>query len=115
MRRWLRRVAVRAFHICVTRPVLGMVVGVHYRHKQNVPKGPCLVVSNHNSHLDASLLLSMFPVSRVADVHPVAAADYWETSLIRRLFAMVFVNATPIQRNPPRGVDPLAPLVDALD
>ena len=114
MRDALRRFVVRLFHLLVTIPVLHWIVGVRYRHKQNVPTGPCLVVANHNSHLDASLLLSMFSVRRMPDVHPVAAADYWEKSFIKRLFAMLFVNAIPIQRNPARGEDPLRPLVEAL-
>ncbi len=39
-------------------------VGVRYRRRSLVPDGPCLVVSNHNSHLDAG---HFHPTETIAD------------------------------------------------
>ena len=74
MRRLLHRLALYAFHILVVRPVLFLLVDLHYRRRHLVPEGPCLVVSNHNSHLDAAVLMTLFPMRRLPYVHPVAAA-----------------------------------------
>jgi 1-acyl-sn-glycerol-3-phosphate acyltransferase len=86
VRRLLQRLILYAFHILIARPVLKGIVGVRYRRRNLVPEGPCLVVSNHNSHLDAAVLMTMFPLRRVAHVHPVAAADYFGSSWFKALW-----------------------------
>jgi 1-acyl-sn-glycerol-3-phosphate acyltransferase len=71
-------------------------------------------VSNHNCHLDAAVLMTMFPLRRLSRVHPVAAADYFGSSWFMSTLAMLCMNGIPIQRRPSRGEDPLSPLVDLL-
>ena len=114
MRRLLQRVSLYAFHILFVRPVLRWVVGVRYRRLNQVPGGPCLVVSNHNSHIDAAVLMTMFPLRRLAHVHPVAAADYFGSNWFMRTLAMLCMNGIPIVRRPARGEDPLAPIAALL-
>jgi len=115
MRRLLQRLALYTFHVGFTRPVLRWVVGVRYRKRHHAPAGPCLVVSNHNSHLDAAVLMTMFPLKRLAHVHPVAAADYFGSNWFGKLMAMLLMNGIPISRRPVRGQDPLAPIVELLE
>jgi 1-acyl-sn-glycerol-3-phosphate acyltransferase len=114
VRRLLQTLALYAFHISFTRPLLRWVAGVRYRRRDRVPDGPCLVVSNHNSHLDAAVLMTMFPLRRLAHVHPVAAADYFGSNWFMSTLAMLLMNGIPIERRPSRGNDPLAPLVGLL-
>lgn len=114
MRRLLQRVALYTFHLCIARPVLKWAVGVRYRRRHVVPQGPCLVVSNHNSHLDAAVLMAMFPLRRVAHVHPVAAADYFGSNWFMRMIAMACMNGIPIERRPAPGQDPLSPIAEYL-
>lgn len=114
LRRLLRGAALVAFHATLLRPVLRVYFGVRYRRRKLVPKGPCLVVANHNSHLDAVILMSLFPLRRLPHVHPVAAADYFGTNPVRRFAAMLLMNGIPIDRAVSAGVDPLAPIVQAL-
>jgi 1-acyl-sn-glycerol-3-phosphate acyltransferase len=114
VRRFFRNIAIWTFHIGFARPVLRWVVGLRYRRRNRVPRGPCLVVSNHNSHLDAAILMTLFPLRRLPRVHPVAAADYFGSTWLLRTMALLFMNGMPIERNPPKGTDPLAPLVEAL-
>jgi 1-acyl-sn-glycerol-3-phosphate acyltransferase len=109
----LQRLSLYCFHVFFVRPVLRWIAGIRFR-RRNVPEGPCLVVSNHNSHLDAAVLMTIFPLRRLAQVHPVAAADYFGTSLFMRVMAMSCMNGIPIDRRPSRGEDPLAPLADRL-
>ena len=42
--------------LCV-KVVVFFVLGTRYRRRALVPSGPCIVVANHNSHLDAALEL----------------------------------------------------------
>jgi 1-acyl-sn-glycerol-3-phosphate acyltransferase len=111
----LSRIALYLFHIGFVRPVLRWVVGVRYRRRALVPKGPCIVVSNHNSHLDAAVLMSLFPLGRIPRVHPVAAADYFGTAWLKRTMAMILMNGIPIERRASGGNDPLARAVDELE
>ena len=67
MRRLLQRLSLYSFHILFARPVLRWVAGVRFR-RRSLPEGPCLVVSNHNSHLDAAVLMTMFPLRRLPHV-----------------------------------------------
>jgi 1-acyl-sn-glycerol-3-phosphate acyltransferase len=113
--RWFRRLALLAFHAGFVRPMLRFFWGALYRRRALVPQGPCLVVANHNSHLDAALLMSLFPLRRLHTVHPVAAADYFGETWLRRTMAMLFMNAIAIDRHPPAGTDPLEPMVAALE
>jgi len=112
---WFRRLALLTFHAGFVRPMLRFFWGARYRRRNLVPPGPCLVVANHNSHLDAALLMSLFPFRRLHRVHPVAAADYFGETWLRRTMAMLFMNAIAIDRHPPAGKDPLDPMVAALD
>ncbi len=114
VRRAIRLVALVSFHLFVVRPVLRFFGGVRFRRRDLVPDGTCLVVANHNSHLDAPVLLSLFPLRRLPKVHPVAAADYFGETWLRRTMAMVLMNAVPIHRAPGAGQDPLAHLMRAL-
>ena len=101
------------FHAGFVRPVLTLF-GVRYRRRALVPRGPCLVVANHNSHLDAPVLMSLFPLRRLPHVHPVAAVDYFGQTWLRRTMAMLLMNAIPIERKAASGTDPLSPVVQAL-
>lgn len=103
------------FHLGFVRPVMLWVVGVRYRRRGLLPAGPCLVVSNHNSHLDAAILMGLFPLRRLPRVHPVAAADYFGKNLFMQALAMWMMNGIPIERRPRPGVDPLQPVVDKLN
>lgn len=114
MRRLLQRLALFSFHVLFARPVLHWLVGVRFRRRDRIPDGPCLVVSNHNSHLDAAVLMTMFPLRRLPHVHPVAAADYFGSNWFMRMTAMAFMNGIPIERRLTRGEDPLNPIMQLL-
>lgn len=115
MKRFLQSAILIAFHLVMVRPVVYWFAGVRYRKRGPLPKGPCLVVANHNSHLDTAILMSLFPLRRLPRVHPVAAADYFGGHWFKRMMAMLLMNGIPIERRPKPGVDPLGPITRALE
>jgi len=93
-----------------------IVLGLNVRHRERLPKrGPAIVVANHNSHLDTMVLMSLFPVSLLPNLHPVAAGYYFLGSRWFSWFTLNIVGILPIKRKIERGDDnPLQPCNDAL-
>jgi 1-acyl-sn-glycerol-3-phosphate acyltransferase len=66
------------FFLLVVHPLVLIVLGLNVRRRHLLPTaGPAIVVANHNSHLDAVVLITLFGMHRLKSVHPVAAADYF--------------------------------------
>ncbi|NPA33055.1 MAG: 1-acyl-sn-glycerol-3-phosphate acyltransferase, partial [Aquificae bacterium] len=43
------------------RPLFSGLLGVEVIGRENIPEGPCIVASNHRSHLDPPVLNAVFP------------------------------------------------------
>lgn len=72
--------------------------------------------ANHSSHIDTIALWSALPPALRERTRPVAAADYWGTSRLRRYVALQGLNAVLIDRSrSDPSADPLEPLCKALD
>ena len=61
-------------------------------------RGPCVVVANHSSHLDAPLVMSGVPRSISRDLATGVAADYFFTAWYKKLFTRLIFNAFPVDR-----------------
>lgn len=102
------------FSLCIVWPVMWLWLGLRIRHREKLPLcGPAIVVANHNSHMDVFALLSLFPLRQQANVHPVAAADYFLRNKQMAWFSLNILNIIPISR---KGGDsnPLALCEQAL-
>lgn len=105
------------FYAFVVKPLVLIILGLHVRNRSYLPtSGPAVVVANHNSHLDALALMSLFPLRIIPGVHPVAASDYFLRNKLLKWFALNVVGIVPIERKPVHDSrKALAPLTEALD
>jgi 1-acyl-sn-glycerol-3-phosphate acyltransferase len=106
----------KIFFALFIRPIVLLVAGVHVKNRENLPqKGPCIIVANHNSHLDTMVLMSLFPLSHINQVRPVAAADYFLKSRLFSWFSKEIIGIIPLKRKPKKSEGhPLLKVQDAL-
>lgn len=104
------------FFLLIVRPLVAVVLGVKIRSEEHLPMdGPAIIAANHNSHLDTLTLMSLWPLSRVFQVRPVAAADYFLTNAKLAWFSLNIMHIIPIDRNrKDKESDPLAEPSDML-
>jgi 1-acyl-sn-glycerol-3-phosphate acyltransferase len=104
------------FLTLIARPIVRFMTGMDVCHAERLPKGgPAIVVANHSSHMDAFMLLSLFPARLLHKVRPVAAADYFLANPAISWFSRRIIGITPISRSVARGEDVLAPARAALE
>jgi 1-acyl-sn-glycerol-3-phosphate acyltransferase len=78
--------------------------------------GQRIYFANHTSHIDTLALWSALPRSLRERTRPVAAADYWGASALKRAIALKALNAILIDRKRiDPDADPLSPLYGALE
>lgn len=104
------------FLTLVAAPLVRIMTGMDVCHRERLPSdGPAIVAANHNSHMDAFMLLSLFPARRLHKVRPVAAADYFLANPAISWFSRRIIGIAPISRKVARGEDVLAPAREALE
>jgi len=101
----------------IVRPVFLLFLGVHVRRQELLPmQGPAVIVANHNSNLDAPLLMALYPLDKLRLLRPAAAIDYFLTDPLRRFVAEKIIRILPVERGGARaGRDPLTGCYEALD
>lgn len=103
MKSLLRQLSLALFHSVLMRNFLRLVVGVQFSDNHPLKEiKQFIYVSNHNSHLDTATLIASLPFSVIADVHPLAAYDYFGRSPFTRFIAWCF-NARFIYRKKDTG------------
>ncbi|MEM6903594.1 MAG: lysophospholipid acyltransferase family protein [Pseudomonadota bacterium] len=111
--RWLRLIII----LLILRPALFIVTGSGIRGRHRLPStGPGIVIANHNSHLDALVLMAALPWRGILRAQPIVAGDYFATTLWGRILVLGILGGVPIarQRKGPND-DPLAPAKEALE
>lgn len=110
MSRFLRWI----FTLCIAYPVVWIWLGVRVSGRKKLPvEGPAIIVANHNSHLDVLTLFTLFPLSTLVNVQPVAAADYFLRNKVIGWFALKVIGIIPVYRGAHQA-NPLQSCVDAL-
>lgn len=106
----------RLFFLFVVRPVVLIVLGLNVRHRDRLPSsGPAIVVSNHNSHLDTLVLMTLLPWRLLPNLRPVAAKDYFFSNRLLAWFSTHIMHIIPLDRQVTTREDPLAECGASLD
>ncbi len=98
----------KTFYIFVKIAVL-FLLGLNVRRKQLLPSdGPAIIVANHNSHLDTMVLMALMPLSKLKDIKPVAAADYFFSTPLKAWVSEHVLGIIPVERDrKDKDTDPL--------
>ncbi len=104
------------FYALLVRPFIIVFLGLNTRNldRLKVHDGAHLVAANHNSHLDAMVLMSLFKLEDMNKVKLVAAKDYFCRNALSTWFSLNIIGIIPIDRKGENG-DPLAPVIQALE
>jgi 1-acyl-sn-glycerol-3-phosphate acyltransferase len=105
------------FFALFVRPIMLIFLGLNVRRREGLPaKGPAVLVANHNSHLDAVTLMSLFPLRMLPKLRPVAAQDYFFRNPLLKWFALRIMGILPLDREvKSKRKHPLAGINEALD
>jgi 1-acyl-sn-glycerol-3-phosphate acyltransferase len=96
------------FFAIVVRPLVFLILGLNIRNRKNLPtQGPAVIVANHNSHLDTLVLMSLYPLSTIHKIRPVAAADYFLSGKIRSWFSKKCIGIIALDRTGHSSLDDL--------
>ncbi|MDQ0318392.1 1-acyl-sn-glycerol-3-phosphate acyltransferase [Pararhizobium capsulatum DSM 1112] len=108
----------------ITRPVAMMIV-VFARAltavraiwpETGLPAGQCVYFANHSSHGDFILIWSVLPPWMRVKTRPVAGAEYWLATSLKRFIGCDVFNAVLIERDrEKRTGDPIARMAETLD
>lgn len=79
---------------------------------RKVEEKPCIVVANHNTHIDILVLFRLFPLRQINRVKVIAAEDYFSRGLAG-FCARFFLNMILVDRKK-RKTNALQPLREAL-
>lgn len=77
---------------------------------------PRIFYANHRSNADTVVIWTALSPAQRQKLRPVAAADYWHTTPMRRFVGEQIFNILPVERNAEkRQDDPIATMKNALD
>ncbi len=105
-----------AFFLLIVKPFLLLAVGINVRGRNRLPvAGPALIVANHNSHLDALVLMALLPLRLLPRARPAASAEYFLGNRWRAWFATRVIGIIPVAASGGRSrAEALGPVRDAL-
>ena len=98
--KWQKKWLKILFFLIVVKPVVLIALGLNIINRKGLPKtGPAILAANHTSHLDTLVLMSLYPLSQLHRVRPVAAADYFMKNKWIAWFSTHCLDIIPIERD----------------
>jgi 1-acyl-sn-glycerol-3-phosphate acyltransferase len=113
----MRNLLLYLWFVLIIKPIVRVFLGVSVHGREHLRfNQPTIYVANHNSHLDAAVLMDLMRLRDLPKVRPVAAADYFEQGPIRNFIWKRCMNVLAIRRDKvTRTCNPLEAMLDALD
>jgi 1-acyl-sn-glycerol-3-phosphate acyltransferase len=115
----MQKIILRFIYCFLLRWFLKLIVGVKFDNARFLlHEKQFIIVANHNSHLDTISLLASVPAKIIHKIKPVAAADHFGRTPLKKRLSNFFVNTLLIERkrtpdNPAN--DPINKMIEALD
>ncbi|MBU1043151.1 MAG: 1-acyl-sn-glycerol-3-phosphate acyltransferase [Candidatus Omnitrophica bacterium] len=82
------------------RLIVNIILGVNVRNRDRLPEvGPAIIIANHNSHLDAMVLITILKQKAMKIVRPVAAMDYFLKNPLLSWFSQKIIRIIPLRRD----------------
>jgi 1-acyl-sn-glycerol-3-phosphate acyltransferase len=104
----MERVLKILFFALIVKPLTFVILGLNIRGREKLPnKGPAILAANHNSHLDTMVLMSLYPLSQIHKIRPVAAADYFLSGKFRSWFSQKIIGIIPLDRSGSKDLENL--------
>lgn len=103
------------FYSIVVKFLCHFMIGREVEGRELLPKqGPAILIANHNSHLDALMVLSLFSKKEIKQVYAVGAKDYFFKNRFLGFFSKYLIGVIPIDRKLKKE-EILNPLYDCLE
>ena len=95
----MSRILKLLFFLLIIRPIVLIGLGLNVVNRDNLPlRGPAIIAAHHNSHFDTMVLMSLYPLSKLHLVRPVAAADYFLKNRFIAWFSTKVIDILPLAR-----------------
>lgn len=113
----MKRVIKILFFALIVKPLVLIGLGLNIVNRKTLPKhGAAIIAANHTSHLDTLVLMSLYPLSQIHNIRPVAAADYFYKNRWIKWFAIYCIDIIPLDRHEIKHPETLfSACYDALD
>ncbi len=116
MKQIVKRILKILFVAIIVKPIILIILGLNIKDRQKLPlKGPAIIAANHNSHLDTMVMFSLYPLSKVHKLRPVAAADYFLCNPFIAWFSLNVIGIIPLSRRGSMKKDIFKECHEALD
>ena len=116
MKQIVKRILKILFVAILVKPIILIILGLNIKDRKKLPlKGPAIIAANHNSHLDTMVMFSLYPLSKVHKLRPVAAADYFLCNPFIAWFSLNVIGIIPLSRSGSIKKDLFKECHEALD
>lgn len=95
----MKRVVKVLFFAFIVKPIVFVVLGLNIKGREKLPlEGGAVIAPNHNSHLDTLVIMSLYPLSKIDKIRPVAAADYFMRNKFVSWISTYRIGIIPLDR-----------------
>ena len=95
----MKRVVKVLFFAFIVKPIVFVVLGLNIKGREKLPlEGGAVIAHNHNSHLDTLVIMSLYPLSKIDKIRPVAAADYFMRNKFVSWISTYCIGIIPLDR-----------------